>query len=332
MLVRLNVYDNAFYATGREQLFPAKSGHQSAALTPALPSPHEVSGLRPQGHGHTHGEQRTGSLPVHRSARFPERTDLATEMATFGITLERDTAESFCNEGVWRYEAITPSLARRQSAGERFEWLGTNCSNLHVQPTGAYHYPGLPEGPINRLGKGPDGATDTVMGGFAVDAARIRHLRRVPFQQRPRPRHHPNEACHSTSCWSCFMRALWCRAARKMSSSLGLPSKIPGREYRASMSNCASRCVPTQACCHHSSMRPRASAMAREEGSRSLLRRLMLPRAGSRFQRSLLRQRAQGKQWLMCGEDLIRDADHTQVSANPPSRNCFARSSATLVS
>ena len=72
--------------------------------------------------------------------------------------------------------------------------------------------------------------------------------------------------------------------------------------------------------------------MAREEGSRSLLLRLMLPRAGSRFQRSLLRQRAQGKQWSMCGEDLIRDADHTQVSANPPSRNCFARSSATLVS
>ena len=72
--------------------------------------------------------------------------------------------------------------------------------------------------------------------------------------------------------------------------------------------------------------------MAREEGSRSLLLRLMLPRAGSRIQRSLLRQRAQGKQWSMCGEDLIRDADHTQVSENPPSRNCFARSSATLVS
>ena len=117
-----------------------------------------------------------------------------------------------------------------------------------------------------------------------------------------------------------------------MSSSEGLPSKISGREYGASMKNCASRGDPTQACCHQSSMRPRASAMAWEEGSRSLLLRLMLPRAGSRFQRSLLRQRAQGKQWSMCGEDPIRDADHTQVSANPPSRNCFARSSATRVS
>ena len=43
----------------------------------------------------------------------PERTDTATEMGTFGITLdgiklERDTAESFRNEGEWLYEAITP--------------------------------------------------------------------------------------------------------------------------------------------------------------------------------------------------------------------------------
>ena len=96
--------------------------------------------------------------------------------------------------------------------------------------------------------------------------------------------------------------------------------------------HCASRADPTQACSDHSSMRPRASAMAPEDGSRSLLLRLMFPRAGSRFQRSLFRHRAHGKQWSMCGEDRIRDADHTQVRANPPSRNCFARSSATRVS
>ena len=47
--------------------------------------------------------------------KAPEQTDTATEMATFGITLdgiklERNTAESFRNEGVWRYEAITPMM------------------------------------------------------------------------------------------------------------------------------------------------------------------------------------------------------------------------------
>ena len=45
--------------------------------------------------------------------KVPERTDTATDMETFGITLdgiklERDTAESFRNEGVWCYEAINP--------------------------------------------------------------------------------------------------------------------------------------------------------------------------------------------------------------------------------
>ena len=106
--------------------------------------------------------------------KVPDRTDTATDMATFGVTLEgikleRDTAESFRNEGEWRYEAITPGLAQQQTDGARFTWLGTDCNNAHVQPTGAYHYHGLPEGLINRLGEGVDGATDMIAGGFAAD-------------------------------------------------------------------------------------------------------------------------------------------------------------------
>ena len=103
--------------------------------------------------------------------KVPERTDTATEMATFGVTLEgikleRDTAERFGN---WSYEAITPGLAQRQTDGAQFQWLGTDCNNAHVQPTGVYHYHGLPEGLINRLGEGPDGAADMIAGGFAAD-------------------------------------------------------------------------------------------------------------------------------------------------------------------
>ena len=62
-----------------------------------------------QGNPNTiHTEFQTWHVP-----KVPERTDTATEIATFGITLdgiklERDTAESFRNEGAWRYEAITP--------------------------------------------------------------------------------------------------------------------------------------------------------------------------------------------------------------------------------
>ena len=72
--------------------------------------------------------------------------------------------------------------------------------------------------------------------------------------------------------------------------------------------------------------------MAPEEGNRSLLLRLILPRAGSRSHSSLFRHRAHGKLWSMYGEDRIGESDHKHFSANPPSRNCFARSSATRVS
>ena len=55
-------------------------------------------------------------------------------------------------------------------------------------------------------------------------------------------------------------------------------------------------------------------------------------RAGSRFHRSLFSPARLWKTVSMCGEDRILDADHMHLSANPPSRNCFARSSATRVS
>ena len=79
-------------------------------------------------------EYHTNGIPDHATGTFPnqgnpntiytvfqtwqvskvvERTDTATEMAKFiitlgGIKLERDTAERFRNEGVWCYERITP--------------------------------------------------------------------------------------------------------------------------------------------------------------------------------------------------------------------------------
>ena len=84
----------------------------------------------------------------------------------------------------------------------------------------------------------------------------------------------------------------------------------------------AGQYVPTDSCFHREP----------DKGSRSLLLRLILPRAGSKFNKSLFRHCAHGKQWSICGEDRTRDADHTHLSANPPSRNCFARSSAKRVS
>ena len=108
-----------------------------------------------------------------RIPRYPEKTDTPTDMAVFGITLEgikleRDTAESYRNQRQWNYEALTPGLARRLSGNARFEWLGTDCNNAHVQPTGMYHYHGVPNGLMNEITSGKEGE-GMVLVGYAAD-------------------------------------------------------------------------------------------------------------------------------------------------------------------
>ncbi|NDB15440.1 MAG: YHYH protein [Gammaproteobacteria bacterium] len=57
--------------------------------------------------------------------------------------------------GAWRMEALAPSAFN----------FGTDSNNAHVQPTGEYHYHGLPTGLINKLGKG----TAMTLVGWAAD-------------------------------------------------------------------------------------------------------------------------------------------------------------------
>ena len=139
-------------------------------------------------------EYTTNGIPAHATGQFPNqgnpntiapvtqtwriprnpvKTDTPTEMATFGITLdgiklERDTAESYRNQRQWSYEALTPGMARRLSGNARFEWLGTDCNNAHVQPTGIYHYHGVPHGLVNELAS-EAGGQDMILVGYAAD-------------------------------------------------------------------------------------------------------------------------------------------------------------------
>lgn len=107
----------------------------------------------------------------------PTKTNTATDTRIFGVAtsgafFERETAECFNNEQSceWRYEAITPGVASNAGgtnwAGSRFNWIGTDCNNAHVQPTGNYHYHGLPEALVNELGDAGDKMT---MVGHAAD-------------------------------------------------------------------------------------------------------------------------------------------------------------------
>jgi len=57
--------------------------------------------------------------------------------------------------GAWRMEALAPSSFN----------FGTDDNNAHVQPTGEYHYHGLPTGLITKLGKG----TAMTLVGWSMD-------------------------------------------------------------------------------------------------------------------------------------------------------------------
>jgi hypothetical protein len=72
------------------------------------------------------------------------------------VKFDPSTAESYQNAGVWKIEALNQTYFK----------FGTDTNNAHVQPDGAYHYHGMPEEYITKLGKGS--STMTLVG-FAVD-------------------------------------------------------------------------------------------------------------------------------------------------------------------
>jgi hypothetical protein len=65
---------------------------------------------------------------------------------TGGTCPSTATSASDCSAiggtGTWNIEAL----------GQTFFSFGTDSNNAHVQPTGAYHYHGMPEGLITALG------------------------------------------------------------------------------------------------------------------------------------------------------------------------------------
>jgi len=84
-------------------------------------------------------------------------------VALNGVPFEPGTGEFWNGRREWNYEAIGGSIN-----------LGLDQNNAHVQPTGAYHYHGLPIGLITKLGG--DGAKMLLVGwaadGFPIYTSR----------------------------------------------------------------------------------------------------------------------------------------------------------------
>ncbi|MGL4575530.1 MAG: YHYH protein [Burkholderiaceae bacterium] len=82
------------------------------------------------------------------------------DAGTGGSCPASSTTASSCsavdNSGAWNIEAL----------GQTFFSFGTDTNNAHVQPDGAYHYHGMPEGFITLRGGGP---TKMTLIGWAAD-------------------------------------------------------------------------------------------------------------------------------------------------------------------
>ncbi len=82
------------------------------------------------------------------------------DASTAGTCPTGATATSSCslinNSGAWSIEALTQSVFK----------FGTDSNNAHVQPSGEYHYHGMPEGFIALRGGGP---TKMTLIGWAAD-------------------------------------------------------------------------------------------------------------------------------------------------------------------
>ena len=91
-----------------------------------------------------------------------------------GILLDPNTGEVYNNDRAsgWNYEALTIGATGNADLTGAVGYLGTDCNNAHVQPTGKYHYHGMPEELVSNLLEAAGGSLDDpdmVLIGYAAD-------------------------------------------------------------------------------------------------------------------------------------------------------------------
>ncbi|MEM1165934.1 MAG: YHYH protein [Planctomycetota bacterium] len=137
-------------------------GHE----TGTFPNPGNPNALRPQSHEFT-----LPLVPTIAGEPIPARPEFG--IAINGVVFDAGTGEfwtpqhdrAFGGGSPWNYEALGGGVP-----------LGLDRNNAHVQPTGKYHYHGLPTGLVERLTEGHGGDTMVLIGwaydGFPIYAAR----------------------------------------------------------------------------------------------------------------------------------------------------------------
>jgi hypothetical protein len=97
-------------------------------------------------------------VPLHPTPAAGDTRGVDFGVAVNGVMFDPGTADLWNNDRRWHYEALSGEMVHHGS-------LGMDHNLAHVQPSGAYHYHGLPLGLLNSLNY----KTKMVLVGWAAD-------------------------------------------------------------------------------------------------------------------------------------------------------------------
>lgn len=140
---------------GTQTTVSLQDGHR-IIKTNALPNHPTGAFPNPGNPNKISAQNKSYSLPLEPKLSGESRWAREPGVALNGVKFEPETAERFvCETGeVYRIEAFQELVD-----------MGLDFNHAHVQPTGAYHYHGVPVELVKALDKGED----LVMVGFALD-------------------------------------------------------------------------------------------------------------------------------------------------------------------
>jgi len=136
---------------GEEHHYQESSDGTTRTITANGIVDHDVGAFPNDGNPNTISAQTyTYSVPVTPSGAGEARQGVFGILFS-GSVLDPGTAETWNDDATWRYEALryataTAYFGANGGTDETFhpDGLGVDCNLAHVQPTGAYHYHGLP--------------------------------------------------------------------------------------------------------------------------------------------------------------------------------------------
>lgn len=154
----VSVVSENSYVSSNKTVFITTDGAYRYITSDGLPD-HETGTFPNPGNPNTISEQNVN----YRVTLNPVKNSTSRDQHLFGIALNGIVFEPGTAE---RYQASDGTVWNIEAFQNQFN-LGLDSSSAHVQPTGLYHYHGVPFGLINEMDLSPN--DDVVQVGWAAD-------------------------------------------------------------------------------------------------------------------------------------------------------------------